>query len=344
MASTVTDSAGTVTFSWSTYSDGNDVGDAVVPLVYLAGVLITNGMYIICFARVSALRTPGNSFLLNLAISDIMSASGGMPLLAADVLDKKIALSLTRTDCLLRLCITSWPLLNSHTFLVVGAVERYVAVEHPFRHSQLFSKKMIVAASSFVWVYSGILAMLPLLGVSKAGYAYCDPVKLFYFGYIVLQQIHFWGYFLVLVMIYTKIFLTARAQSRRIHAVVPTETSQEEEVISRCRSAQSCCHGIKAARTMVFVVGTFFLLVTPFQVTLLLRAIIEYSGHPPAYAVDGVYRASIVPVYALGCFNPLIYSLTMPALRAAIKDMFCCCCKRFRRINNSRMTVNTTVT
>ncbi|XP_071506626.1 muscarinic acetylcholine receptor M4-like [Diadema antillarum] len=82
----------------------------------------------------------------------------------------------------------------------------------------------------------------------------------------------------------------------------------------------------KATRTLLFIVLSFVISWLPYNIIQLIYAI-EPSLIWPGLPRSARLFFSLLP-FGNSLLNPISYAITQPLLRATLRNMLCCCCKR----------------
>ncbi len=289
---------------------------------FLAFLVISNVFFIVCIARCPWLQTAGNFLLVNLAVADLAVGVYGLPMLSvvsySAALGRPITFLKSRTGCLFGYFFRVCPLSASQMFLLLASAERYLAIQNPFRHEAIFTKKMVAGLCVGTWLYSVIYHALPLLGWNQ--WKKSSPCSLadLPLVYIVVTDLHYCFFLLCIIGMYCKMLLIAHQQTQKIAAgPVATDTSSDQPRF-RFRA-------IKAARTTIVVVGCFICLTIPYMVISMIMTWYWHNGIKPSDLLNMLGGTSTYFLYVNSAINPIIYGVTMRPLRKAMKRMLCSC-------------------
>ncbi|XP_070533905.1 melanopsin-A-like [Ptychodera flava] len=258
--------------------------------------------------------------LVNLAISDLLIGSLGMPL---------CLISLTSGHWVLgkALCeITGFLglMFSMASTLTVAciSIDRYCAIVHPLDYLNRMTPLRAKTMMAFIWICPGICALMPLVGVGRYRFEpaefHCtvDWEQNHAFSLVVFLA----GYALplfVMLYCYYHMFCAARSQARRID-VMP----QGEDGIRRRQPHIRSDH-IKAVRILCLVIGIFILSWTPYAVLQVCQISMTLSDERTrVYVILSTYM-----VYANSVINPYIYTLLYRPFRRGMRNLLrkkCC--------------------
>ncbi len=297
---------------------------------FLAFLITSNVFFIVCIARCSRLQTAGNFLLVNLAVADLAVGVYGLPTLALLAVLGATEISIPvlegRTICLVGYFFYACPLSVSQMFLLLASAERYFAIQTPFCHEVIFTKKVVAGMSAGTWLYNALYHSLPLFGWNEWGDESHCSLGDFSLIYLLITDLHYCFFLLGIIVLYTHMLIIARSQTQKIVAGAPQGT---ENAVSG-QETQVGLRGLKAARTTVAVVGCFVILTMPHVVTSHVIVWISHTGHEPSDLLNMLGGGFRYLLYINSGINPIIYSLTMRPLRQAMKRLLCSCCKTGR--------------
>ncbi len=205
----------------------------------------------------------------------------------------------------------------SQTFLLLASAERYYAIQTPFRHEVVFTKKVVAGMSVGTWLYNILYHCLPLLGWNEWGDESVCCLTDFPLLYLLISDLHYFFFLLGIIVMYTKMFLTAHIQTKKIATV----TAENIDNAASGQQPQVGFRGLKAARTTITIVGCFVILTLPRVVTSHVMAWVWHTGHESSDFLDSLIGGFRYLLYINSGINPIIYSLTMRPLRQAMKKM-----------------------
>ena len=258
-------------------------------------VLALLGNTLVCFAfyHSTNLRCVTNVFIVSLAMTDILVASVSIP----------IWLVIQNTECINTwmacdpILMAFWRCLDilfstaSIMNLCAISCDRYIAITSPLRYSQIITKTRAMIVLIGLWSYSITIATINIDG----GVYY--PVLVFVVSFLLPLS--------VMVYSYTRIFLVALRQARRIQPM---------------RQAFYFKREIKATKTLAIVMGAFIVCWTPFFVMNILVPFIRFYVPPMATLAIKLLH------YGNSALNPVIYSSSNRDFRHKILRVLPCKC------------------
>ncbi len=290
--------------------------------VFLAFLITSNIFFIVCIARCPWLQTAGNFILVNLAVADLAIGVYGLPMLSVisylASVNRPITFLKSRMGCLFGYFFQVCPLSASQMSLLLASAERYLAIQNPFRHEAIFTKRMVAGLCVGMWLYSIIYHSLPLLGWNQ--WDKYNPCSLLHFPlvYIFITHLHYCFFLLSIIGLYSKMLLIAHQQTQKI-AVGPigTDTTSGQRRFG--------FRAIKAARTIIIVVGCFICLTIPYVVMAVIMTLYWHNDKVPSDLLNILSGTSTYLLCVNSAINPIIYGVTMRPLRQAMKRMLCSC-------------------
>nr|ACG76397.1 trace amine associated receptor 8 (predicted) [Otolemur garnettii] len=261
------------------------------------------------------LHSPANFLIASLACADFLVGVTVMPF--SMVRSVESCWYFGAKFCTLHSCCDVAFCYSSLLHLCFISIDRYIAVTDPL----VYPTKFTVSVSGICIVVSWLLPLMYsgavfYTGVSDNGLEDLVSALNCVGGcQIVLNQdwvlISFLLFFiptLVMVTLYSKIFLVAKQQAVKIEA-----TSCKAESSSGSYKARVARRERKAAKTLGVTVVAFMISWLPYTIDTLVDAFMGFIT--PAY----IYEISCWGAYYNSALNPLIYALFYPWFRKAIK-------------------------
>ena len=296
-----------------------------------------NSFIIITFLKTSTLRTSVNYLIVNMAISDVISAATNWPLASTDgllptllVTDGSTATIMCKTGHYSR-AIGQAVSLES---LLLIVVERYIAIVRPFQ-SVLITRRLRITLVSLTWIFALLIAF-PYVWTSQIteadGQTECrtfvkwNEIEKFVFfgvGFMIFYVVPF----VVIIVLYSRIVMSLN-QSRQT-------LEREEPDQQNLRRIHQQNHVVM--KTFLLIVIAFFICWTPLCVYIVLRKTFPASLFPTnsckVYVVMFFYLFPSLSTVA----NPIILFLSSTRFSVAFKEMLNCftrnsplCCKSHR--------------
>ena len=267
-----------------------NIAGAVAVGILIVFTIIGNSIVCASFYTFRDLRTICNYFIISLAISDILVAILGMPfwliLQLTDLSNPKVV---TGKLQLFWQCMDIFFGTASITNLAAVSADRHVAITAPYSYPYIMTSSKAVFVLCCAWVYAVVVSSLRLLEdrwPKPGGYQYFVFIASF-----VLPL-------LFMVAMYTRIYIIARRQARRI---------------GRSRNYTT---DVKAAKTIAVVIGAFVFCWAPFFISVL-----GYIHNKEFYPII-IYKCVKWLEYLNSCLNPILYTCLNKTYRRAFKRLF----------------------
>ena len=281
-------------------------------LAFVGNILVT-----VTFLMNTTLRTSTNYFIVNMAVSDLLSSLTNWPVYATEgmlslkhLIDGPVAKIL----CKLGLYSRSVSLAVSILSLVWIVVERYIAVVHPFK-AVMLTKRLRAVLLTLTWIIPLLLGVpyIPYSKIVKHGrQTYCrflwDKTELYYASGFVL---FFCAPLILIIIFYSKI-MKALAGSRPME-----EEAQDSTRIRNHKQNQT------VMKVFVSIVTVFFVCWTPLCVFLLFKI-----AFPSLFIKDSCMLLARLFFYVLpslpAAINPIILFAFSSNFLKALKDILSC--------------------
>ncbi|XP_072341527.1 adenosine receptor A2a-like [Scyliorhinus torazame] len=288
----------------------------------LIAVLAVAGNILVCWAvQVNPrLKSSTNYFLVSLAVADL--AVGVLVIPASIVISAKITMDVH--GCLFLACLVLVFTQNSIFSLLAIAIDRYIAVNHPLRYTQLVTSRRTNRVIALLWVLSLFLGLIPVFGWNKAGSATrvcpgngtgsrwqsrsnrsgprCAQVDCLFEQVVDLSYMVYCNFLscvllplLAMLAVYAQIFVVARRHLRSLGGG-PRAVLRGE---------------LRAAKVLLLVVGLFALCWLPLHVLNALATLCPACPRPPLWVLD----LAIVLSHANSAVNPIVYAFRLREFR-----------------------------
>ncbi|XP_022318337.1 rhodopsin-like isoform X1 [Crassostrea virginica] len=288
------------------------MGSMVSLMVLFAGV--ANLWVIGLFIRYRSLRISSNLLVLNLAITDTFLALGNLPWLA--ISSFKGFWTFGYIGCQVYGFVGAMAGFISINTLTMIAIERFfvIVIREPYRHIRT-SNRTVLVAIVFIWVYSFMWAICPLIGwgsfilegsmtsctfdffsrdVNTKSYVasilvFCFTVQLF-----------------LIICSYVRIYLKVLQHEKEIvNCYVDGNLKIQNRKVKKFHSVH-----VKTAKISLVIISIFCLSWTPYAVIAIIGNFGDASVITPlASTIPGVF-AKLSTV-----LNPMIYALLHPKFR-----------------------------
>ena len=301
--------------------------------------ILGNSLVIISVMMSKKLRIVSNTFVVNLAVSDLLTSL------------------CTPWNAVALLSHHGWPIDHRFClyaagvlFVCVGcslhnlasiAIDRYVVITSLYRVDKtLYPKPVLVLWVALTWLIPFCVFIIPPLnGIGGLGYndKYCSCSQLsnhpYSNTYDVITSLGLYPVPLIIIIVcYATIYCHIRRHTRNLMSLSGANGSVEKkQVTSRLKHRQ-----LQITKNMFFVVCAFFFCITPYGISLVV------DSSDPAVP----YVATLVLMNS--CINPLIYA-KHPLFRDVYGKILCCMWKevineeteslqRMRTLHSQRFT------
>lgn len=266
--------------------------------------IIGNSMVLAVVYRDRRLRTLTNSYIVNLAVSDILMALFCMPLTAISLIT--VEWSLGDTICKFQATLEVILTFISLQTMTLTAVNRYFRIVRPGKYPSIFTKRstiIMIAAiwlvglcfgELYVWASGGEIVYLPRAGT-------CFPR-------LVPLVVAVFGYMIPSILISVCYFLVYRAVRR--HSLTVTCSLQRG-----VEPLRPNCEELNTTKILFFVMLGFILCWVPTQIIGLILAKIVHTL-PPEYP-----WICFTLVYLSCAINPIIYGVMNHKFRKEFKKL-----------------------
>ena len=303
----------------------------VIEMVIFICIILTtaigNSLVCISVIKFRHLRTNTNFILLSLAFTDL-SMVIIMVLNAATTVTEKwifgewgcqaiasIGLSLSFIS-ILHLCFLS--------------VDRYIAIQKPFRYQFIITKRRVRNILLLIWLSVAVLTNIPLADFEFRAYTYgCTELKsnkpsspYIFFLVSVFVIIPFAIIFFSNIVVFRTAFRQARQLSReerRLRESLADICDEDETQQEKSPETHSMKREIKSAQTFALVIGLFLCCYTPFYTAGTYRKIAGSVKVPPRVILITMWIA-----FANSFCNPIVYALRYLPFREAFKTLSSC--------------------
>ncbi len=278
---------------------------------------------IIAFARTPQLRRRNKAMValvVNLAVSDLFNGAVAIPFF---VVPHYAATSTSKNPvvCVLSYMFLQYSVSVSSCTMAAIAVERYMAIVHPFRgHSRCFyggGSWRLGLVLAVVWGYPAlVLAVLVVPWVKSRQWALCEMSMVLppYHSAVLLGHLGF--VFVLATSLYCKILHTVRRSKREVGKYSSSSSS------GRGGDGGLRTTDVKLTRTLAILMIVFYVCFVPELLKALVHLLLGMPSPEPLW-LNIVDQCVLVFVMLSPCVDPFIYGWKDRKLRKTILNMFC---------------------
>ncbi|KAK2141295.1 hypothetical protein LSH36_1126g00046 [Paralvinella palmiformis] len=265
-----------------------------------------------------------NIFLVNLSITDLSNA---FCIMLSALFCISLDLDRVNTIWCNFLCIMNYCLIIvSMMTLALISIDRLLSVLYPFKYHDIVTKGRVVTVIVFTWIQGFIFGIAPACQ-GWVHYDYWEAICAINWhqeprsgpiNYVIAAfALCFVLPAIVMSISYTVTIRYARMSFKNIiRSSASCSKSGENRVCRKHNNDDNL--GLKTITSMLVVVAAFFVCLTPFSVTKLIKVLASDTYYVPPYvnlwAAFFGYLSSMV--------NPFIYGILRPDFRRAYKKMF----------------------
>uniref|UniRef100_A0A8C6H4A9 Trace amine-associated receptor 7A n=1 Tax=Mus spicilegus TaxID=10103 RepID=A0A8C6H4A9_MUSSI len=261
------------------------------------------------------LHSPANFLVASLACADFLVGLTVMPF--STVRSVEGCWYFGESYCKFHSCFEGSFCYSSIFHLCFISVDRYIAVSDPLTYPTRFTASVSGKCITFSWLLSTIYSFsLLCTGANEAGLkdlvsaltcvGGCQvPVNQ---SWVFINFLLFLIPTLVMITVYSKIFLIAKQQAQNIEKMSKQTARASESYKDRVAKRER-----KAAKTLGIAVAAFLLSWLPYFIDSFIDAFLGFIT--PTY----VYEILVWIAYYNSAMNPLIYAFFYPWFRKAIK-------------------------
>ncbi|XP_074459574.1 5-hydroxytryptamine receptor 4 isoform X1 [Larus michahellis] len=326
-------------------SEGFGVAEKIVLLTFISAVILMailgNLLVMVAVCRDRQLRKiKTNYFIVSLAFADLLVSVLVMPFGAIELVQDNWIYG--EMFCLVRTSLDVLLTTASILHLCCISLDRYYAICcQPLVYRNKMTPLRIAVMLGGCWVIPTFISFLPIMqGWNSIGIidliqqrqfnkasnsTYCIFMVNKPYA-ITCSVVAFYIPFLLMVLAYYRIYVTAREHARQIQVLqragAPTDGRQhhpDQHSTHRMKTET------KAAKTLCIIMGCFCLCWAPFFVTNIVDPFINYT-------VPGkLWTAFLWLGYINSGLNPFLYAFLNKSFRRAFLIILCCGDERYRR-------------
>ncbi|XP_073191296.1 trace amine-associated receptor 7a-like [Lepidochelys kempii] len=277
-----------------------------------------NLMVMITIAYFKQLHSPTNVLLVSLACADFCLGLTVLPF--SSIRSVETCWYFGETFCRFHSCLDASFCYSSIFHLFFISVDRYVAVTDPLIYPLKFTVPVSVTCIAVAWTFSLVYSFsVVFTGANDKGIqelvntfscvGSCQLV--FNKTWVVVTSLLYFIPSFTMIALYSKIFAVAKRQARMIERSNNTQSpdNYSDRVSRRER---------KAAKTLGIAVIAFLVCWSPFFITVIIDAFLNFITSPLLFDIMVWFT------YSSSAINPLIYSVFYPWFRKAMKVILSC--------------------
>nr|XP_008506656.1 PREDICTED: LOW QUALITY PROTEIN: trace amine-associated receptor 7a-like [Equus przewalskii] len=275
-----------------------------------------NLLVMISILHFKQLHSPANFLLASLACADFLVGVTVMPF--SMVRSVESCWYFGRTYCTLHSCFDVSFCYASIYHLCFISLDRYIAVTDPLVYpTGWFTASVSGMCIAFSWLLSVIFSSSLLgTGANEAGLEELVSALTCVGGcrvavnqsWVLVNFLLFFIPTLVMIMVYSKIFLIAKQQARKIESLSSKTSRSSDSYRDRVSKRER-----KAAKTLGFAVTAFLISWLPYFIDLVIDAFLGFI------TPTCMYEILVWVAYYNSAMNPLIYAFFYPWFRKAIQ-------------------------
>ncbi|XP_062995263.1 alpha-1A adrenergic receptor [Elgaria multicarinata webbii] len=319
-----------------------DIPKAILLGVILGGLIVFgvlgNILVILSVACHKHLQSVTHYYIINLAVADLLLTSTVLPFSATfEILGYWV---FGRIFCNIWAAVDVLCCTASIMSLCVISIDRYIGVSYPLRYPAIVTEKRGLLTLLCVWALSLVISIGPLFGWKQPApeddticQINTDP------GYVLFSA--FGSFYLPLIIIlvmYCRVYVVARRESKGLSRGLKTEKSHSEEVILRIHRKNTpettgstpstknksnfsvrllkFSREKKAAKSLGIVVGCFILCWLPFFLIMPIGSL--FPDFKPS---DTIFKIAFWLGYLNSCINPIIYPCSSQEFKKAFQNV-----------------------
>ena len=291
--------------------------EAACLIFVFIGALFGNVILFYIMAKVRALQTKANVFILNLAAADLLVAVFNVPVTCVAVIAEDWILG--KTVCLMTGFTTLLTFVASCMALSMISINRYHAIVHWNSYQNIYTRRKCALYVCITWSITIVLSLPPFFGWAKFDY---DPAQSYCFAEWTSSKSYTVFMISVCLLVplsvmsycYYNIIRFHKESERRVMA--ETIMSRDGEVHVRDPDSRRQPKHKHLTRTIVTLIAVFALCWSPFAFIIIVQ--VFSSTHVPR-AVD---FASLILGYLNSFFNVIVHNITNRRIRQGYKNLF----------------------
>ncbi|XP_053126166.1 alpha-1A adrenergic receptor isoform X1 [Hemicordylus capensis] len=318
-----------------------NISKAILLGVIFGGLIVFgvlgNILVILSVACHKHLQSVTHYYIINLAVADLLLTSTVLPFSAIfEILGYWV---FGRIFCNIWAAVDVLCCTASIMSLCVISIDRYIGVSYPLRYPAIVTEKRGLLTLLCVWALSLVISIGPLFGWrppppedEKVCNINTDR------AYVLFSALgSFYIPLIIILVMYCRVYIVARRESKGLSCGLKTEKSHSEEVTLRIHCKNTENSGItsstknksnfsvrllkfsrekKAAKSLGIVVGCFILCWLPFFLIMPIG-----SFFPSSKPSDTIFKIAFWLGYLNSCINPIIYPCSSQEFKKAFQNV-----------------------
>lgn len=265
--------------------------------------VITNGLIIATICQTSALRSPGNTLLCCLALTDFLSGLVTQP---AFVLDK-VARMKDNADLFCAAASTTFVsgyVLSGVSFLTLTAIstERLLALKLHLRYPQFVNSRRVLFVEASIWIACCLVVILPFVGRMNI---FQMLIAIFGVASLILN-----------LFTYSVIFCIVKKHQQRINVEIQLARHFHGRMaVGEMRKLKH------SSWTLALVCFLYFLCYVPF---IGIKIVENFSLESTSLSLVLAQEMNETLILIIACVNPVVYCFRLRDLRRAVWNIVKC--------------------
>ena len=269
--------------------------------------LIANSMVLLLIWRNRNLRSTSNLILTSLATSDLLTGFIAVPMVIAcsETLRPEVCITMDIANRFLAF--------SSVGHLILLSVDRYLRIKRPLQYPSMVTEERVYSAIAVAWVFALLASLVQLTWILTVMDEYALirielAYDVFCMAVLVVMPL------IIMVFIYTKIFMHLRWQSNQIHSEISTQAAEQINT-GRRKVNEKRVALVLITMAAVFILGLFL-----YFFWAIMDDLGELGLHFFPEATDIIVTCVIFFRFFTALCNPLLYTFNKQDFFDALKS------------------------
>lgn len=290
-------------------SDGWSITKVILYSFTIVIIIVSNILLLIVIRKVRYLKTSANRYVVTLAIADVM-----MGLYTALKIAETLAPSLRRN---LYLCLgvqLGWICISTVSQLLVLFLtfDCYFALWHPITYNQVLTAFKANVAIFIAWIYSGAVALIPLVWIKEWNSPPCFIENIVIHKYLVFILLHFCVAFIIATIVF--LFVYYEIHTSKVVLKVYKKRKKQRQVYEERRKKD-----VQNAHCMTITIALYFVFWLPYYIMLSIN--MYYVRTALSTLLESI---AVILVILHSGVNPAIYVCKLHTFQIACYKVLCC--------------------